>query len=133
MRKLAMITRCDYETTRGYWVRFQAEGANKLFSDKKLGGKSAALAAAIAWRDKKWKQLGHKRTNHHTKDKRSTTGVVGVTYVHQRNQNGYLVRSYRVTYCPAPYTNRAKSYSIKKYGKQRAFEMACDIRKIYAT
>jgi hypothetical protein len=59
MTDLRYITRCDYEHSRGYWVRYKQRtphAAQKFFSDAKLGGKRKALLGAIAYRDELVKQ-----------------------------------------------------------------------------
>ena len=51
---MKFISRIDSRSTHGYFVRTYKKGAviSKLFSDKKIGSKGKALAAAKAYRTK---------------------------------------------------------------------------------
>jgi hypothetical protein len=52
-RKLKNIIRMDYKRSHGWWVRFEYRDhpVSKMFSDSRYGGRRAARAAAIAYRD----------------------------------------------------------------------------------
>jgi hypothetical protein len=96
----------DIKRTHGWYVRVRYLGKtySKFFSDRKCGGRYSSLLAALAWRDKTEAKLGKQRTNKHIVTiSNSKTGVVGVRH--------------------------KTSVSINKHGKDKAFEMACRIRK----
>ncbi len=122
------IARIDQESkrTHGWYVRVRYQGKThaKFFSDKKGGGRYSSLLSAITWRDKTEKILGKIRTNKHIVTVSSTgTGVVGVR--HNKKMNRYEV-SWVTDYGKQGKT----SVSIKKHGKQKAFLLACEIRKL---
>lgn len=50
---LRLITRCQYERSRGWWVRVERVGFRRarFFSDRRCGGRLAALDAAVLFRD----------------------------------------------------------------------------------
>jgi hypothetical protein len=52
-KKLKNIIRMDYKRSHGWWVRFeyQTHPISKMFSDSRYGGKKAAQAAALKYRD----------------------------------------------------------------------------------
>lgn len=121
------ITRVDQPSKRTHgWnvrVRFIGETHGKFFSDRKLGGKGASLLAAISWRDATEKKLGKPRTDRHivTQTKKAS-GVAGVRL------NEKLGR-YEVSWVKTDGKQGKTSVSVKKYGKEKAFKRACDIRE----
>jgi hypothetical protein len=52
---LRLVSRCEYERTRGWWVRVTrllgGYRRTRLFSDGRYGGRQAALEAALLFRD----------------------------------------------------------------------------------
>jgi hypothetical protein len=121
------VARIDQESkrTHGWYVRVRFLGRthSKFFSDKKNGGRYSSLLSALAWRDKKEKELGKQRTDRHIVTVSNTsTGVVGVRL------NEKLGR-YEVSWVDKEGKQGKTSVSIAKHGKKKAFERACEIRK----
>ncbi|MFN2366515.1 MAG: AP2/ERF family transcription factor [Desulfurivibrionaceae bacterium] len=121
------VARIDQESkrTHGWYVRvrFLGKTHSKFFSDKKNGGRYSSLLSALAWRDKKEKELGKQRTDRHLVTVSNTsTGVVGVRL------NEKLGR-YEVSWVNKDGKQGKTSVSVAKHGKKKAFERACEIRK----
>ncbi len=121
------VARIDQETkrTHGWYVRvrFQGKTHSKFFSDGKCGGRYSSLLAALAWRDATEKKIGKVRTDKHMVTVSNTsTGVVGVRFNDKLNR-------YEVSWVNATGKQGKTSVSINKHGKDKAFEIACDIRK----
>ena len=134
-KKRRYIRRIDNdETYEHLWcveIRFKSKGRyKKKFADKKNGGRSSALLAAISWRNKKSKEFGvviHKDTARmpHNPDcegvHQTIKKVKGIEYdvvVARWNEpvNNKVVR-------------KTKTYYIKKYGLKRAIRLAKKYRK----
>ncbi|MFT5730741.1 MAG: hypothetical protein ACI8PB_004930 [Desulforhopalus sp.] len=121
------IARIDQESkrTHGWYVRVRYLGKthSKFFSDKKCGGRYSSLLSAIAWRNKREKEVGKARTNKHMVTiTKSGTGVVGV----RLNEN---LSRYEVSWVNKLGKQGKTSVSIKKHGKKNAFTRACSIRQ----
>lgn len=121
------INREDYESNRthGWHVRvyFKGKRYTKWFSDKKWGGKEAALKEAIAWRNKTEARIGKPRSDRPVVATSNTqTGVVGVTL-------NYAQSHYIVSWASPNGKLKRATVSIDKYGKKAAFARACKIRE----
>lgn len=121
------ITRIDQESkkTHGYYVRvsFRNKQHSKFFSDKKHGGPSSALLAAIANRDKVRCKWGMPFTNRHLVSvSNSNTGVVGVRLNEKKNR-------YEISWVTPQGIQKKTSVSILKHGKEEAFARACTLRR----
>lgn len=123
------ISRIDQPSKRshGWYVRvpIKKKLKSKYFSDKKNGGKNAALLAAISWRNDEWKKTGKPPTNKHVvtvPHKSNNTGVVGV-YLNER------LNRYEAGWVSPEGKQKKTSVSIKKWGKEGAFLKACEIRE----
>lgn len=121
------IARIDQESkrTHGWYVRVRFLGVNhsKFFSDKKCGGNESALLAAVSWRNDTENKLGKIRTDHQmVMVSNTSTGVVGVRL------NEKLGR-YEVSWVKENGKQGKTSVSVAKYGKKKAFERACEVRK----
>lgn len=121
------IARIDQESkrTHGWYVRVRFQGTthSKFFSDKKCGGKHSSLLSGIAWRDSTEKKLGKVRTDKHLVTvSNSGTGVVGVRLNKSFNR-------YEVSWVTTAGKQGKTSVSIRKHGKEGAFEKACAIRQ----
>ncbi|OIO60456.1 MAG: hypothetical protein COZ46_07695 [Verrucomicrobia bacterium CG_4_10_14_3_um_filter_43_23] len=130
------ISRIDSGSTHGWFVRAYRNGKTyaKLFSDKKLGGKKQARAAAIEYRDSlftKISDIPKQSTGRRIvfKDARNTTGVLGVCRTKKRSPNGTVHECFSVSWRPASGVQKCTSFSIKKYGEKKAFEKAVSLRK----
>lgn len=127
VKKHKDIARIDQEDKKTYgWyvrVRFQGETHCKFFSDLKSGGRQVALLAAISWRNAKERELGKPRTDRHlvSVGNRGTTGVIGVIFEHNHNR-------YAVTWVTPDGKQGKTSVAVKKHGREKAFELAKQIR-----
>ncbi|HIJ78711.1 MAG: AP2 domain-containing protein [Desulfobulbaceae bacterium] len=122
------VARIDQESkrTHGWYVRVRFKGKtfSKFFSDGKCGGRYSSLLAALAWRDTTEKKIGKIRTDKHIVTvSNTTTGVVGVRFNEKLNR-------YEVSWVNGVGKQGKTSVSINKHGKDKAFKIACDIRKI---
>ena len=121
------IARLDQASkfTHGWYarVRFNRKIHSKFFSDLKHGGRAASLLAAIAWRNTTEQELGKPRTDRSICTMCNTsTGVPGVWL------NEKLSR-YEVNW-GTPQGKRGKTcVAILKYGKEMAFQIACEKRR----
>lgn len=121
------IARIDQEEkrTHGWYVRVRYQGKthSKFFSDRKCGGRYSSLLSALAWRDKTEADLGKIRTDKQIVTvSNSKTGVVGVRLNEKLNR-------YEVSWVTASGKQGKTSVSMRKHGKEAAFELACNIRK----
>ena len=115
-----------------YWVvHFKRAGKRhyRRFYELKLGGKKAALAAAIAWRDAELKKTPVLtiRQFHTQRRSNNTSGVPGVTFVKSvRQPKGVWQALIKLPDGRRP----TKSFSVLKYGAARAFTLAKMARKL---
>ena len=121
------VARIDQEDkrTHGWYVRVRFQGTthSKFFSYGKCGGRYSSLLAALTWRDTMEKKLGKVRTDKHLVTvSNTTTGVVGVRFNEKLNR-------YEVSWVNRVGKQGKTSVSVNKNGKERAFQIACEIRK----
>ncbi|MFA7348526.1 MAG: AP2 domain-containing protein [Desulfurivibrionaceae bacterium] len=121
------VARIDQEDkrTHGWYVRVRFLGTthSKFFSDGKCGGRYSSLLAALTWRDATEKKIGKIRTDKHLVTvSNTTTGVVGVRFNEKLNR-------YEVSWVNRLGKQGKTSVSVNKNGKERAFQIACEIRK----
>jgi hypothetical protein len=121
------ISRIDQESKRTYgWyvrIRYLGKTHSKFFSDKKCGDKKQSLLSAIAWRNETEKKIGKPRTDRHVVTvSNTTTGVVGVRLNEQLGR-------YEVSWVNKEGRQGKTSVSVAKYGRKKAFEKACEVRK----
>jgi len=122
------VARIDQEDkrTHGWYVRVRFQGTthSKFFSDGKCGGRYSSLLAALTWRDTMEKKIGKIRTDKHLVTvSNTTTGVVGVRFNEKLNR-------YEVSWVNRLGKQGKTSVSVNKNGKERAFQIACEIRKV---
>lgn len=122
------VARIDQEDkrTHGWYVRvrFKGQTFSKFFSDGKCGGRYSSLLAALAWRDATEKKIGKVRTDKHIVTVSNTsTGVVGVRFNEKLNR-------YEVSWVDAVGKQGKTSVSVLKHGKEKAFNLACEIRDL---
>ncbi len=122
------VARIDQEDkrTHGWYVRVRFQGTthSKFFSDGKCGGRYSSLLAALTWRDTMEKKIGKIRTDKHLVTvSNTTTGVVGVRFNEKLNR-------YEVSWVNRVGKQGKTSVSVNKNGKERAFQIACEIRKV---
>jgi len=129
------ITRFDIHErgTYGFMVRIarKEEKRNQFFSDKESGGKRKALADAVACYEEWVDELPPPVTSKDVKSVRNKSGRVGV---HLAINPSYSLKD--VTYSSyvaawrAENGNREKvSFSVEKYGKKLAYQLACLARE----
>ena len=121
------IARIDQieKRTHGWYVRVRFKGKthSKFFSDGKCNGKGASLLAAVTWRDETEKSLGKVRTDRHIVTiSNSSTGEVGIRF-------NYKLDRYEVSWVTAAGKQGKTSVSVRRYGKDQAFEIAQEIRR----
>jgi hypothetical protein len=130
------ISRIDTGSTHGWFVRGYRNGKtySRLFSDQKYGGREEARQEALAFRDKLYEKLEEipampRARRVVMRDARNSTGVLGVCRTAKRSPNGNLNECYSVSWRPEPGKQKCTSFSIRKYGEKKAFQMAVAHRK----
>ena len=130
------ISRIDSASTHGWFVRGYRNGKtySRLFSDLKCGGRDAALEKARDFRESLKAQLqsipAKPRARRIVKqDSRNRTGVIGVCRTTKKSPNGKLNDCYSVSWRPEPGVQKCTSFSIRKYGEKKAFQLAVAHRK----
>lgn len=130
------ISRIDSGSTHGWFVRGYRNGKtySRLFSDLKCGSKEKAYQEALDFRDKLYEKLEDipraprsRRIVLH--DARNSTGVLGVCRTAKRSPNGTVNECYSVSWRPEPGKQKCTSFSIRKYGEKKAFQLAVAHRK----
>lgn len=127
------IVRIDHRSTHGYQVRapLTPRPLSRFFADGRHGGKTKALRAARAWRDRTFRRHGlnpSTRRSVRRSNARNRTGVVGVG-VQWITKGDYQYKHYVVSWCPKPYQQKKKVFSAHKYGDEQALRMAVRFRK----
>ena len=131
---LTYITRMDHGNTHGWWVRVYKDSKpveSKLFSDGVYGGKEKAKKMAQAHRDKIVKKykivpVSMRKTREHSVDRRSTSGMVGVT-LSVTDKGGNLRVHWSARFMEKG-KQRNVSFSVRKYGYEGAFRKAVKVR-----
>jgi len=125
------ISRIDSGSTHGWFVRGYRNGKtwSRLFSDRKCGGRQAALEEARAFRDRLHEELEAQPKQPRARrivlrDARNTTGVLGVCRTVKKGPGGTRHECYSVSWRPEPGRQKCTSYSIRKYGEKRALQLA---------
>jgi hypothetical protein len=130
------ISRIDSNSTHGWFVRGYRNGKtfSRLFSDNRYGNKAAALREARAFRDQLHKELQEQPAQPRARrvvfsDARNTTGVLGVCRTVKKTPSGKPNPCYSVSWRPEPGVQKCTSFSISKYGEERAFQLAVAHRR----
>ncbi len=131
---LTYITRMDHGNTHGWWVRVYKDSKpveSKLFSDGVHGGKNKAKIMAQEHRDKVVKKhkivpVHLRKTHEHSVDRRSTSGMVGVT-LSVANKTGSLRVHWSARFMEKG-RQRNVSFSVRKYGYEGAYRKALRVR-----
>lgn len=130
----AGITRFDIDErgTHGFMVRIsrQDQKFNRFFSDKEYGGKRKALLAARSHYQELKTELPPARTSKDVKSARNKTGRVGVHLAVNPSETWEDVEysSYVASWKTEEGKRQKISFSVQKYGKKKAFELACIAR-----
>lgn len=129
------VIRIDSDSTHGWQVRVYRHGKtySKLFSDRKCGGREEAFEEAVEYRKDLEAEVAampeaEPRRRLITRNKNNSTGVVGISRTYKKDRRGVKHEVYAVSWNPEPGTARGTSFSIKKYGEDTAFKMACRLR-----
>ena len=130
------ISRIDTKSTHGWFVRGYRNGKTytKLFSDRKSGGKEAALEAARNYRQQLLEELSkipqkERERRVVSKDSRNRTGELGVSRTSKKGPKGAIYECFSVSWRPEPGVQKSTSFSIKKYGEEKALELAIAHRR----
>ena len=130
------ISRIDSASTHGWFVRGYRNGKtySRLFSDLKCGGREKALEEARQFRKNLAAQLQSippkpKGRRIVKQDSRNRTGVIGVCRTTKKGPNGKPNACYSVSWRPEPGVQKCTSFSIRKYGEKKAFQLAVAHRK----
>ena len=134
---LRNITRIDAGSTHAWEVRIMRRGEQyaKTFTDRQLGGKARALAAARKYRDQMLRKLtGYSREELLTKaSSRNTSGYPGVRKLETNVRKGKWIYSYafwEASWTPRPGGKRVKRrFSVQKYGDKKAKQLAIEARR----
>jgi hypothetical protein len=129
------ISRIDSGSTHGWFVRAYKNGKtySKLFSDGKWKGSAEALVASRQYRGVLLDRLAKipvklRGRRIVFRDSRNTTGMLGVSRSTKRTPSGVINESYAVTWRPEPGVQKCTSFSINKYGQDKAFKLAVAFR-----
>ncbi|HLT46862.1 MAG TPA: hypothetical protein VK002_06500 [Rubricoccaceae bacterium] len=129
------VIRIDSDSTHGWQVRVYRHGKtySRLFSDRLHGGKEEAFAQAVAYRKTLEAEVAAlpeaaPRRRLIRANKNNATGVVGISRTFKRDRRGVKHEVYAVSWNPEPGVARGTSFSIKKYGEDTAFKLACRLR-----
>lgn len=131
------ICRIDQPThrTHGFFVRVARKGKihSAFFTDRKHGGKAAALVAAQQHRQQLLAKLGlpqrmSRRDWAEIRRRKGSSNVVGVQKVISRRGKQPLTY-WKATWSPEPKVVRRKWFSVKKYGAREAKRLAIQARQ----
>lgn len=127
--------RVERETVGGWLVRITRKGKlhSQYFSDKDCGGKRKALKAAMEHRDHLEASLKAFSAKQLSKQVRAnnTSGTPGVRLVKEtdsRWESEPTYEYYVAQWSPEVGVRKTKRFSVKKYGKKKALEMAIKAR-----
>ena len=125
------ITRFDIHErgTYGFMVRISRRDKklNQFFSDKEYGGKRKALAAAIECYEEWVAELPPPVTSKGIKSVRNKSGRVGVHLAVNPSYRikGVTYNSYVAAWRSEGGQREKISFSVEKYGKKIAYQLAC--------
>ncbi len=128
------ITRVDNSKTHGWFVRIYRAPKltfSKFFSDGVYDGLDPAYDIAAKFRDIADETLPNTNFLRYT-TKSSTsnsTGFLGVTETHDLNRDGSKQLKFSVSWHDENEKQHITSFPIKKYGREKALEMAIEFRK----
>ncbi len=129
------VIRIDSDSTHGWQVRVYRHGKtySRLFSDRKYGTRDEAFSAARTYRGSLEEEVAAlpetaPRRRLIRRNKKNATGVVGISRTFKMDRRGMRHEVYAVSWNPSPGVARGTSFSIRKYGDDTAFKMACRLR-----
>ena len=129
------IIRIDSDSTHGWQVRVYRHGKtySRLFSDRKHGSRDASFASAETYRATLVDEVATlpampAQRRLIRRNRNNSTGVVGISRTYKRDRRGVRHEVYAVSWNPEPGVARGTSFSIKRYGEDTAFGLACKLR-----
>ena len=129
------IIRIDSDSTHGWQVRVYRHGKtfSRLFSDRKHTSRDAAFEAASGYREALAGEVAAlpdvpAQRRLIRRNRNNSSGVVGVSRTYKSDRRGVRHEVYAVSWNPKPGVARGTSFSIKRYGEDAAFAMACKLR-----
>ena len=129
------VIRIDSDSTHGWQVRVYRHGKtySRLFSDRKYGGREVAFEQAVAYRQKLEAEVAQlpeaaPRRRLITRNRNNSSGVIGISRTFKRDRRGIRHEVYAVSWNPEPGVAKGTSFSIKRYGEDTAFRLACKLR-----
>lgn len=128
------ITRIDQpeKKNHGYYVRITHRGEThqKYFPDKSSGGKSKALKLAKTYRDELLAKMPKQKQEAAARKKRKAlkSGVTGVTHVVSKVGETKQYQYWQAAWADENGKRRTAKFSISRYGKEKALEMAIKAR-----
>ena len=118
--------------THGWQVRLRRQGKlfSKFFSDRKHGRADSAFLIARSYRNELIKKLPDPvRAGAEGKlTRRNVSGVVGVSRIVIKSGNRKY-EFWQATWSSGVGVRKRVKFSVKRYGEERAFELACVARK----
>lgn len=122
------VRRVDHHYFHGYVVALRRVQSRhqKYFSDRVCGGRRAALARALEYRDALLAELPppvriHRRTN-------NSTGIPGVSLAYDRTRSGRIVPRFKAHWLNAHGSQESRSFSTLEHGFQGAESKAIKAR-----
>jgi hypothetical protein len=127
-RRLLNVERYEHHFFRGWRVALKRQGRlyRRYFRD--VTTRKESLQRALEWRDEMCQRLPPPR-KFKLRQKPTKTGLVGVSYVDDRTRRGTRLRRYIAQWHDEHGKPRRRSFSIRKYGKDRAHALAIQCRK----
>ncbi len=124
------ITRIDQpeKKNHGFYVRITHRGTThqKYFPDKSSGGKSKALKLAKDYRDSLLAKMPKYKQEMAARKKRKAlkSGVTGVTHVVSKVGENKQYQYWQAAWADENGKRRTAKFSISRYGKDKALDMA---------
>lgn len=141
MQKTAKgVSRIDSKKTHGWFVRiyrYPSLTFSKFFTDGVYGGWEHSLQAAELFRDvaegflpkSSDYRLQSAWQKNYQESRNSSTGLMGICETYSRNRNGSLSPCITVSWQDETGRNHNSRFSTKKYGREKALQMAIELRK----
>lgn len=131
------ITRFDIEErrTHGYMVRMARQGIRhqKFFSDMKYGGKKKALATAMNQQAVWSEELPLRQSSKDRLTSRNQTGRVGVYIAASQDTADQTHQAFCASWTDADGRRWKINFSVQRYGKKKAWQLACLAREKMTT
>jgi hypothetical protein len=125
------ITRHDYERNHGYVVRYMRDGAlfQKMFSDVRYGSPENALEAAELYLSELKAAFPPMNRREYAQIlRRKKEGIAGVNRAESKSRDK-VYAAWVAQWCPEEGKIAKKSFSVNKYGEERAKQLAIEARE----